>query len=163
VRRERTWEPKKGIQKGSDDDARKLAAFLYLALEMTFFIQEILETEVGLVHVVSCVGRDLLVSASGGIGVSIESFQAGEESTGANMNRSWIIGRGGLGSEFTEGVDDTVWRLHHLMGSCRQKDKTKTGAERDEVTGPEPDRELTAKLSSIRSHLKSACSSPLTK
>jgi hypothetical protein len=70
------------------DDARKLAAFLYLPLEMTFFVQEILETEVGLVHVVSCVCRDLLVSPSGGIGVAIESFQAGEESTGANMNRT---------------------------------------------------------------------------
>lgn len=66
----------------------------------------------GLVHVVSGVGCDLLMGASGGIGVAVESLQAGEEGTCADVKRGGIIGRGGVGSELTEGVDDGVRGLH---------------------------------------------------
>jgi len=90
------------------EDVRELAALLYLALEVTFLVQKVLETEVGLVHVVSGVGCDLFMSASVGVGIAIESLQAGEESACANMNRSGVIVRGGLGSEFVKGIDDAV-------------------------------------------------------
>jgi hypothetical protein len=63
------WEPRE-----NDGDARKLTAFLDLALQMAFFVEKILETEVGLVHVVSGIGCDLFMGASGGIGIAIEGF-----------------------------------------------------------------------------------------
>jgi hypothetical protein len=51
-----------------------LTAFLDLALEVTFLVQEVLETEVGLVHVVSGIGCNLFVGAGGGIGIAVEGF-----------------------------------------------------------------------------------------
>ena len=67
-------------------DVRKLTAFLDLALEVTFLVQKILETEVGLVHVLSGIGSNLFVGAGGGIGIAVEGFQTSEEGTCADMD-----------------------------------------------------------------------------
>lgn len=87
---------------------------------MAFFVEKILETEVGLVHVVSGIGRNLFMGASGCIGIAIESFQASEERACANMDRCRVIVRGGAGGELAEGEDDLLclWGLHH----CRERD-----------------------------------------
>jgi len=64
---------------------------------------------VGLIHVVSGIGGDLLMSTRGGVGIAIEGFQAGEEGACANMNGRGIVVWGGSGSgELAEGVDDLV-------------------------------------------------------
>ena len=67
-------------------DVRKLTAFLDLALEVTFLVQKILETEVGLVHVLSGIGSNLFVGAGGGIGIAVEGFQTSEEGACADMD-----------------------------------------------------------------------------
>jgi hypothetical protein len=98
---------------GNARDARKLAALVNLTLEMAFLIEEILETEVGLVHVVSSVSGDLFAGASCGIGIAVESFEASEKCAGTNVNSGGIISWERLGCELTKGVDDGVGGLHH--------------------------------------------------
>jgi len=66
-------------------DVRKLTAFLDLALEVTL-VQRILETEVGLVHVLSGIGSNLFVGAGGGIGIAVEGFQTSEEGACVDMD-----------------------------------------------------------------------------
>lgn len=113
---ERTGKPKKR------GHARKLTAFLDLALQMAFLVEEILETEVGLVHVMSGIGSNLFVGASGGIGIAIEGLETGEEGACADVDRGWVVVRGCHvvivgGGELAEGEDDllrVVW-LHHVM------------------------------------------------
>jgi hypothetical protein len=82
---------------------------------VAFFVEKILETEVGLIHVMSGIGRNLFMGASGGIGIAIESFQASEEGACAYVDRCRVIVRGGVGSELAEGEDDllSLWGLHH--------------------------------------------------
>jgi hypothetical protein len=120
ARRERAGSEGLGTKKGRQEqyyqseereDARELAAFLDLALEMAFFVEKVLEAEVGLIHVVSGIGGDLLMSARGGVGIAIEGFQAGEEGACADMNgRGVVVRGGGGGGELAEGVDDLVRR-----------------------------------------------------
>jgi hypothetical protein len=94
--------------------ARKLTAFLDLSLQMAFLIEKILETEVGLVHVVSGVGSNLFVGASGSIGIAIEGLETGEEGACADVYRGWVViwGGGGAvvvgGGELAEGEDDLL-------------------------------------------------------
>jgi hypothetical protein len=103
------WEP----NNGQIIDVRKLTAFLDLALEMAFLVQKILETEVGLVHVLSGIGSNLFVSAGGGIGIAVEGFQTSKKSACADMDRCGVIVRGGgVGRELAEGMDDLLWGLH---------------------------------------------------
>lgn len=54
---------------------RKLATLVDLALEMAFLIKEILETEMGLVHVLPGIRGCLLVCAGGGVGGSVEGLE----------------------------------------------------------------------------------------
>ena len=84
---------------------------------MAFFVEQVLETEVGLVHVVSGIGRNLFMGASCGIGIAIESFQASEEGACADMDRRRVVVRGGVGSELAKGEDDLLclWGLHHRV------------------------------------------------
>jgi len=88
---------------------------------VAFFVEEILETEVGLVHVVSGIGRNLFMGTSGGIGIAIEGFQASKERACADMDRCRVIIRGGVGSELAEGEDDLLclWGLHHSVDGIR--------------------------------------------
>ena len=79
---------------------------------MAFLIKKILETEVGLIHVVSGIGGGLLMGASGGIGIAIESFQTGEECACTDVDRGGVVIGGGAGGELTEGMNDLLWRLH---------------------------------------------------
>jgi hypothetical protein len=55
-------------------DRGELAAFLDLALKVAFLVEEVLETKVGLVHVMSGIGCDLFMGASGGIGFAVEGL-----------------------------------------------------------------------------------------
>jgi len=60
--------------------------FLDLALEVAFLVQKILETEVGLVHVLSGIDSILFVGAGGGIGIAVEGFQTSEEGACMDMD-----------------------------------------------------------------------------
>jgi hypothetical protein len=51
-----------------------LAALLYLTLEVAFLVEQVLQTKVRLVHVMSRVGRDLFMLASSGIGLAVEGL-----------------------------------------------------------------------------------------
>lgn len=114
-------------------DARKLAALVDLTLEMAFLIEKVLETEVGLVHVVSGVSSDLFTSASCGVGIAVESFQTGEKCTRADVDGSRIIVWEGVDSELTKCVDDEVWGLHQVQDSVSPTvPETGTGQSRSE-------------------------------
>jgi hypothetical protein len=84
---------------------------------MAFFVEKVLETEVGLVHVVSGIGRNLFMGASSSIGIAIKSFQASEECACAYVDRCRVIVRGGVGSKLAESEDNllSLWGLHHRM------------------------------------------------
>lgn len=75
---------------------------------MTFLVQEVLETQISLVHVVSHFRCCLLARASGDVGSAVESFQTGKESTGADVDEVWIMtevgGRGQLGQALDDGI-----------------------------------------------------------
>lgn len=90
-------------------DARKLTAFFDLALEMTFLIQKVLETKVGLVHVVSGIGSNLFVGPGSGVGIAVEGFQTSEERACADVDGCGVVIRGGgVCRELAEGVDDLL-------------------------------------------------------
>lgn len=55
-------------------DIRELTTLVDLALEVTFLIEEILETEVCLVHVLPGIGGRLFVGAGGDVGGSVEGL-----------------------------------------------------------------------------------------
>jgi len=56
------------------ENARELTALLYLALEVTFLVEQVLKTKMGLVHVMSGIGSDLLMGTSSGISSAIEGL-----------------------------------------------------------------------------------------
>ena len=96
-------------ERAADGDARKLTAFLDLTFQMAFLVEKILETEVGLVHVVSGIGGSLFMGAGGGVGIAIEGFQTGKEGACADVYGCRVIVRGGgIGRKVTEGVDDLL-------------------------------------------------------
>ena len=78
---------------------------------MPFLVQEVLETEVGLIHLMAGVGGCLLVGPCGGIGGAVEGFEAGEEGGGADVEGGegvWVE-RGDCGiCEVAEGAEDVV-------------------------------------------------------
>lgn len=53
---------------------------------MPLFIEKILELEMSLVHVISRICGELFVSASSGVGSTVESFEAGEKSACAELD-----------------------------------------------------------------------------
>jgi len=59
-------------------------------LEVTFFIEQVLETKMGLVHVMTCICSCLLACSCCSIGVSVECFETGYESIGTNLNGCWV-------------------------------------------------------------------------
>jgi hypothetical protein len=126
----------------TDGDARKLTAFLDLTLEMAFLVEKILETEVGLVHVVSGIGGSLFMGAGGGVGIAIEGFQTGKEGACADVDGCGVVVRGGgIGRQVTEGVDDL------LRGGLH--DRVRNGAGRTGGwVGRALDRDLIAQSSS---------------
>lgn len=79
---------------------------------MTFFVEQVLQLEVGLVHVVSRLSSHVLVKAGGVVGGSVERLEPADEGHGADADRSGVIGEGARGDEFPEGVDDLVRRSH---------------------------------------------------
>jgi hypothetical protein len=95
---------------------------------MAFLIEEVLETEVGLVHVMSGVSSDLFTSASRSVGIAVESFQTGEKCTRADVDGSRIIVWEGVDNELTKCVDDGVWGLHQVQ-ECVNGVKDRDGTE----------------------------------
>lgn len=75
---------------------------------MPLFVEQILQAEVSLVHLMSGVGSRLLVCASGCIGGAIERLQTGEEGARTEMNRVGIVVEVGGGDEVAKVVDDGV-------------------------------------------------------
>ena len=59
---------------GGKQSVRELAAFLDLALEVAFLVEEVLETKVGLVHVMPGIRCDLFMGTSGGVGFAVEGL-----------------------------------------------------------------------------------------
>lgn len=76
--------------KWGKDGIRKLAALVDLALEVAFLIEEILETEVCLVHVLACICGSLFVCTGGGVGGPVEGLETSEEGAGAYVECSWV-------------------------------------------------------------------------
>lgn len=58
---------------------------------MAFFIEEVLEEKVGLIHVISGIAREMFVCASCGIRGAVECFQAGEEGTCTEVDKGWVV------------------------------------------------------------------------
>jgi hypothetical protein len=73
---------------GERMNTRKLATLVDLPLEVTLFVEEILKTEMSLVHVLPCFGGRLFVGAGGGIGVPVQGLETSEECAGAYVNYS---------------------------------------------------------------------------
>lgn len=67
-------------------NVRKLTTFFDLAFEMAFFIEQVLETKMRLVHLLPCVCCCLLVSAGGCIGMTVERLEACDESCGLDAD-----------------------------------------------------------------------------
>lgn len=84
-----TWgQGKRG--EGEREDIRKLATLVDLALEVAFLVEEILETEVCLVHVLAGICGSLFVCAGSGVGGSVEVLETDEESAGAYVECSGV-------------------------------------------------------------------------
>lgn len=69
---------------------RKLATLVDLALEVAFLIEEILEPEVCLVHVLPGIRGRLFVCAGGDVGGSIEGLEACEKGASAYVECGWV-------------------------------------------------------------------------
>lgn len=105
-------------------DVRELTAFFNLALEVPFLIQQVLETQVRLVHLVARVGGRLLVCACGGVGRAVERLEACKEGAGADMDGGLVIGSDAGVGEVAEVVEDMVgggrgWPVHEKDGVTR--------------------------------------------
>ena len=72
---------------------------------MTFLVEEVLEAEVGLVHLLARVGGGLLVRAGGMIGGAVEGLEAGEEGASADADGCGVMVEVGGGDEVAESVE----------------------------------------------------------
>jgi hypothetical protein len=77
---------------------------------VSFLVEEVLEAEVRLVHVMACVCGGLFVGTRGGMGGAVESLEASKEAGGAD-GKGGVVGELAVG-EAAEGVEDgeRVWR-----------------------------------------------------
>ena len=84
---------------------RELSALFNLALKMSFLVEKVLETEICLVHIVSCISSLLFVVAGGCVGGTVECLEASEERASTDMDDLRVLINMRLGHNVLEAVD----------------------------------------------------------
>ena len=76
---------------GKIRNARKLPALVDFAFEVAFFIQEVLELKMGLVHLEPGGDCVVLADAGCGVGCAVEGLEAGDESHCASVHCGGVV------------------------------------------------------------------------
>lgn len=85
---------------GEIRNARKLPTLVDFAFEVTFFVQEVLELKMGLVHLEPGGSGFVFADASCGVGCAVEGLEAGDERHGARMHCGGVVRGVVPGDEF---------------------------------------------------------------
>ena len=120
--------PRREAEADRSGHARELAALLDLPLEVALLIQQVLQPEVGVVHLLARVGRGLLLRAGCAIGGAVEGLEAGEEGAGADADGGGVVVEVGGGDEVAEGVElfESIYEKMQASTNQTQKEKQET-------------------------------------
>jgi hypothetical protein len=101
---------------GKGRNARKLPALVDFAFEVTFFVQEVLELKMGLVHLEPGGDGFVLADAGCGVGCAVEGLEAGDESHGASVYCGCVVCGVVPGDEVAQLVEDVGRIWHESVG-----------------------------------------------